>query len=151
MNATFTVPIQPIGWSVRTAKGRQYAPTPLRRFKRQIALVASVSLRQARFAGPVRLDIVAVFDRPKYMRKVYRDGRAKHPRGLIPHTVKPDRDNVAKAIQDALSGCWGDDCQVTCGTTAKFYAEIDGAPRVMVRISDNVPSADAWLRFAGFE
>jgi Holliday junction resolvase RusA-like endonuclease len=42
--------------------------------------------------------------------------------GIVPHTVKPDKDNLEKAVMDALTaiGVWKDDCQVYGGTTEKY-------------------------------
>lgn len=42
--------------------------------------------------------------------------------GCIPPTRKPDVDNVAKIVMDALNGAaWADDKQVTQLSVAKFY------------------------------
>lgn len=47
-------------------------------------------------------------------------------------TVKPDSDNVEKAVKDALNGvAWGDDCQVVATTKLKFYG---ASPRVRIKI-----------------
>lgn len=46
--------------------------------------------------------------------------------GLIPVTTKPDVDNVAKSILDALNGVWyKDDRQVVKLTVEKRYSERD--------------------------
>jgi Holliday junction resolvase RusA-like endonuclease len=41
-----------------------------------------------------------------------------------PHTQKPDKDNLEKAVMDALTsiGIWKDDCQVYDGRTAKYWS-----------------------------
>lgn len=52
--------------------------------------------------------------------------------GLIQHTKKPDADNVAKAVCDALNGyAFEDDSQITRMMLEKIYAE---EPYVEVRI-----------------
>jgi Holliday junction resolvase RusA-like endonuclease len=42
---------------------------------------------------------------------------------IVPHTVKPDKDNLEKAVMDALTGIqiWKDDCQVYGGNTEKYW------------------------------
>jgi len=58
--------------------------------------------------------------------------------GPIPHTAKPDRDNLEKATLDAItdSGFWRDDSQVYGGNGPwKFYHAIDGAPGAVIEIT----------------
>lgn len=74
--------------------------------------------------------IVAYFGIPK--------GTTKHKRqlmesGAILHTVKPDADNVIKAVLDGLNGVvWLDDKQVTDLMIQKRYSN---RPRVEVTIT----------------
>ena len=67
--------------------------------------------------GGVRCDITFYMPRPKKF-----DSK-KYPGGLIPHTSKPDRDNLEKAVLDALTnvGMWRDDSQVYRGEVIKWY------------------------------
>ena len=52
----------------------------------------------------------------------------------IRRTVKPDCDNIAKNINDALNGIvYPDDKQITCLTVNKFYSESE---YVRVKISE---------------
>jgi Holliday junction resolvase RusA-like endonuclease len=46
-----------------------------------------------------------------------------HGQAVSPHTVKPDKDNLEKAVMDALTGIkiWKDDCQVYAGNTEKYW------------------------------
>lgn len=78
---------------------------------------------------PLRVDIDFVFPRPKRLwRKRDRDGLI-----WCPH--KPDRDNLDKAVLDALKGIiWEDDCLPVAGLLQKFYAEKYGEPRVCIYI-----------------
>jgi Holliday junction resolvase RusA-like endonuclease len=41
----------------------------------------------------------------------------------VPHTIKPDKDNLEKAVMDALTAIqiWKDDCQVYGGNTEKYW------------------------------
>ena len=78
---------------------------------------------------PLKADMVFAFSVPKsYTKK----RRAACLSGEISHTTKPDADNVAKAVLDALTGCAiEDDSSVTMLTMEKIYAE---EPYVEVRI-----------------
>ena len=82
--------------------------------------------------SPVRVDIVAVFQRPVVMH-----GK-KYPDGLIPHSVRPDIDNVAKACLDGIQAAngliWHDDGQVQCLRAESWYAERGGIPRTEIAI-----------------
>jgi len=69
--------------------------------------------------GPVRLDIVAVFCPAASWSK---KRRAAAMGGW--HTQKPDRDNIEKAIKDALNGiAFLDDAQVANGSCQKIWGE----------------------------
>jgi Holliday junction resolvase RusA-like endonuclease len=75
---------------------------------------------------PVRIDISAVFPRPKYMCKVFkRTGRPKYAPGLLPFPKKPDWDNVVKSVQDSLKAHWTDDQLVTWGEVIESFVELD--------------------------
>ncbi len=51
------------------------------------------------------------------------------------HAQKPDRDNLDKAVMDALKGlAWNDDSQVCAGKIEKFIAAGDEQPHVLIRI-----------------
>lgn len=55
-------------------------------------------------------------------------------KGEIRPTVKPDCDNIAKNINDALNGIvYHDDKQIACLTVNKFYSESE---YVRVKISE---------------
>lgn len=79
--------------------------------------------------GAVRMLINAYYPIPKRTSKAK---RAAMLAGEILPTVKPDRDNVDKAVSDALNGlAYKDDAYIVHGATVKLYAE---HPRVEVRI-----------------
>lgn len=88
-------------------------------------------------SGPVRLRICFHIQRPKchYIgSKVERGLRETAP---VYHTAKPDADNLAKAVMDALTQCgwfWGDDAQVAVLTAAKLYA--DSGTGAMIEIKE---------------
>jgi Holliday junction resolvase RusA-like endonuclease len=71
--------------------------------------------------GPVFLSIQAWYGIPKSASKRKREAMMG---GLIRPTRKPDCDNVAKIIADALNGlAWRDDSQVVSLHVSKQYAE----------------------------
>lgn len=78
------------------------------------------------FVGPIRLDVTFYFPRPKSHFRANGDLKEKAPEW---HTSKPDRDNLEKALMDALTtlGVWADDCQVCTGSVRKLYRTEGGA------------------------
>lgn len=79
----------------------------------------------------LRAEIIAYFPIPKSTSKKKRD---EMERGLIFPTKKPDTDNIAKAILDALNGlAYYDDAQVVHLEVQKRYSN---EPRAEVFIND---------------
>jgi len=94
-------------------KGKQVHPAV--QFKSDVK-TAAIEANVPYHDGPVSVNWVAYFPRPKYMKA------KKYPTDRIPHHRKPDRDNLDKTILDALTGvAWKDDCQVYAGDIAKYY------------------------------
>jgi Holliday junction resolvase RusA-like endonuclease len=109
-------------------------------WKSAIAAEASQHKPAAPISGPVRLRIVFNLPRPKghYVGgKIERGLRATAP---VYHTGKPDADNLATAVMDALTQCgwfWVDDAQVAVLTSAKLYA--DSGTGAMIEIKEVQP------------
>ena len=59
-----------------------------------------------------------------------------HKRGVfVPHCTRPDVDRLTRAVLDALTHvAFQDDKQVTELVAGKYYADVDGAARVDVRV-----------------
>jgi len=78
------------------------------------------------FVGPIRLEVTFYMPRPKSHFRSNGDLKPKAPEW---HIGKPDRDNLEKALMDALTtlGVWADDCQVCTGVVRKKYATKGGA------------------------
>ena len=78
----------------------------------------------------------AMFYLPRPQRLMGRRGGARE---LVPHTGRPDIDNLLKAACDALvdSGIVHDDAQLYWVVAAKYYAETDGEPRAVFQLSAN--------------
>ena len=81
--------------------------------------------------APVRVDVVALFERPS---------RPFHPFFVV---VKPDRDNVDKIVLDSLvkAGVLHDDNAVVAGEPLKLYAPEGTSPQVLVWIYELAPCA----------
>lgn len=80
-------------------------------------------------SGEISARITAFYAIPQSTRKSKREAME---RGEVRPTVKPDLDNVIKAILDALNGlAYADDSAVVAVTAQKRYSE---CPRVEVEI-----------------
>ena len=99
-------------------------------WKSLIALAARDHLPPSPLACPVRVDVEFHFRRPLRLQK------KSSPEGFIPHTAKPDRDNLDKAVLDSLTqiGFFQDDALVVEGTITKRYTRIDSAPGAIIEI-----------------
>lgn len=73
--------------------------------------------------GPLVLEFIAGMPIPASTPKKQREAML---RGEIAHTKKPDLDNMAKQLKDAMTraGFWGDDRQVVSLRCSKRYAAV---------------------------
>ena len=79
--------------------------------------------------GLVRVDIVAVFKRPRRLEA------KRHPDGRIPKPSTPDWDNVAKIVGDSGNKIiWSDDGCIWDGRCRKYYAARNEQPGVELRV-----------------
>lgn len=122
--------------TVQNGRARVYTPTATADWEH----FAAVELRAAWEAkppmtGPLGCEIVAVFPRTAALLAKNKIGY-KHPTWRLPHAVKPDADNIAKSVLDAVekAGIIGDDKQIALLTVGKHWAMIHEEPRVEVRI-----------------
>ena len=80
-------------------------------------------------AGPLRVDLEFVF--PRQQTKIWKS----KPMPRYYHVQKPDRDNLDKAVLDALKGIlWVDDDQVCDGRSQKWHAAGGEQPHVVVTV-----------------
>jgi len=80
--------------------------------------------------GPVSVEIVATFTRPAS------ECRKRDPRPAEPRAKKPDAENVAKCVLDALTGlAWTDDAQVARLLVTKLTGAQGEAPGLLVRVT----------------
>ena len=115
---------------------RVYDPGTSKDFKS--AVVDAV--REAGMLGlmldtPLRVDIECFFRRPKGHYGSGKNSKTLKPAAPKWNTSKPDRDNIEKAIFDALTnaGFWRDDSIVVDGK-APMKKFSDGAPRTIITI-----------------
>ena len=121
-----TIPLDPMGKPAWKSKQMGKGITWLKTAAEHMALARPPRIPRG---VPVRCAIVSIKARPKRL--------AKAAPGLIPCPVKPDADNVSKIVKDAATraGVWADDDQVVDLRVLTFYAEVDGAPRVISSVS----------------
>ena len=107
-----------------------YTPKKTRDYEREIA-TAYLTQCRGMFSGAVAIEIHAYYEIPKSAsRKRVLDMVSDRERP----TKKPDGDNIAKAVCDALNGvAYKDDSQVVDLTVRKYYSKF---PHVQVFISE---------------
>lgn len=124
---SFFVPGKPQGKgrarAFKMAGGRigHYTPEKTRTYEGMIRTQAMAEMCvEPPTRRPVALDLVISYEIPKAWPKWKLTAALD---GLIVPTIKPDADNVAKAVKDALNGvAWLDDCQVTMLNIQKMYS-----------------------------
>lgn len=123
---TFTVPGAAKAYARAGSNGvRRYTPKPQAGFANLVKLKAEAAMAGAApLTGPLRLSVCVRRPVPK---SVSRQARLAMLLGATKPVQRPDLDNHAKIIADALNGiCWVDDAQVTTLIVTKRYAEIPG-------------------------
>lgn len=118
---SFTIPGEPTGKArPRVAQGHAYTPQQTKNYEVRAALCWQAAARQGGgvFTGPVAVTIKAYYKMPQSTPKYKRAALALHP-----PEKKPDADNVAKIVLDALNGlAYADDKQVTRLLVSKHFA-----------------------------
>lgn len=107
-----------------------YTPKKTRDYEREIATAYRTQCN-GMFSGAVQMEIHAYYEIPKSAsRKKVLDMVSDKERP----TKKPDGDNIAKAVCDALNGlAYKDDSQVVDLTVRKYYSKF---PHVQIFISE---------------
>jgi Holliday junction resolvase RusA-like endonuclease len=105
--------------SIKQSDGSRKAH-PILAFKSTVRMALSEAYKGAPLQGALRCDCVFVMPRPQSL--IWKT----KPMPRLPHTIKPDRDNLDKAVMDALKGlAWNDDAQVCQGHIEKWIASGD--------------------------
>lgn len=109
---------------------RMYEAGTAESWKGGIAVSSAPHLPKDPLDGPLKVEIDFFLPRPKRLM------RKKDPEGEVLAPKKPDRDNLEKAVLDAMSniGWWHDDAQVCCGEVRKLYHSKHGRPRALIRV-----------------
>lgn len=118
---SLTLEIPPVAASrPRFSKWGTYNAPKYERFKKQAKLLLSAGYRSEPLAGPLEVNVAFNFEKPK---------SAKRP---FP-SVKPDIDNLLKAIFDAANGVlWEDDAQIVATYAVKRY----GKPSINITLCE---------------
>lgn len=117
----FSIPGRPFGWQrvIPFKGGKPYLSRETRIYKQQVRDLFAIKFpRETPITGPVMVRITAVFAIPKGFTAAQ---RAAALAGQLYVTKKPDKDNIEKAIYDALNGlAWQDDAQVSGGCIKRY-------------------------------
>ena len=140
MMIAFTVPGKPQGKARPRFNRKCKKPyTPKRTSEYEELVKASYlqsSCKRVKLTGEIKARINAYFPIPKSETK---ERRLKMLGGWIKPTVKPDADNIIKAVLDALNGyAYKDDAAVVSVTATKEYSEY---PRVDIVLEGDVESS----------
>lgn len=134
MKLEFTVSGEPQGKGRPrfTRIGKPYTPENTASYEEKVRLAywEQCGMEMAAAGIPLTLEITAVFGVPERFSKAV---RLKMLAWEIRPTKRPDADNIAKIVADALNGvAWHDDAQVVNMAVSKVYGE---TPEVRVCLS----------------
>jgi len=110
-------------------------------WKRKAALILANQARRAGFPmgkGPIRVSVVAIFDRP--LSRPASVSKEDWGGGRVKRWSKPDADNLLKAVCDALqdAGIVVDDCFIEIGSVIRWYGSVGELPSVLISIEEVV-------------
>lgn len=140
MSITFTVPGNPQGkarartfYNQKLGRSQSITPEKTVLYENLVKQCFTANCDGGFFdKEPLVMMVIAYFPIPKSTTK---KDRQLIMGGLLYPTKKPDADNIAKVICDALNGvAYGDDTQVVSLTVMKEYT--DAEPRVEVYIDE---------------
>ena len=146
----FTIPLPPHGKgrgrAFRAGKSiRVVTPAKTRSYEAAVAEIAREAIGDEILKGPLAMRILAVFDRPQRLAKVYKaTGDPKFPAKCLWAPTLPDADNISKAVCDGAASVMSNDKQVVALEVVKVYAEMRKtpsgwaceAPKVVVEIRE---------------
>lgn len=115
-----------------------YDPGTADGWKLLVGAAARTNWNRVQFMGPLRLVLGFFMPRPKS--HLNRHGDVK-PTAPSWHESKPDLDNMAKAVMDAMTqlGIWRDDSQVVQLEISKVYGARPGAIVILGPAKSNDP------------
>lgn len=116
---------------IKTSTGRKQHPIVM--FRSTVQMVAAEAFSDSPLEGP--LDVSLVFVMPRRNGLIWKT----KPMPRLPHTKKPDCDNLVKSVFDALNQIvWKDDSQVIRLQVEKWIAAGNEQPHVEVEIKPSV-------------
>lgn len=147
---TYYIPGEPRGKG--TARGGKkgqratYDPATAA-YMRRVATFLAKHRTVATHVYPVVVEIVSIRSRPEYLTPSFESRLAQPPIGRIPCPVKPDADNISKAILDCAvkAELIADDALVVDERIRKFWAALDEEPGVILTIRRH---PDPWATWA---
>ena len=122
-----------------TLDGHAYTPQATKAYEKEIRQAFREAGGTSFGSVPVAVEVVAYYPIPKSAKKSDKEAMAA---GMVVPMVKPDIDNVLKAVLDGIQGDDGafhDDVQVTSVRAEKRYDRIGAPGAVVVRIRDVSP------------
>lgn len=125
-------------YSARGSFVRAYTPAKTRTYEQHIKECAQNALGcpTSEFMGEVRMIVVAHFLPPKAASK---KKKAMMIDKLVPHLNKPDLDNIAKCVCDALNKVlYQDDSQIVSLHLSKSYSDIEGLKVVLYQHDEDL-------------
>lgn len=118
---SFVLPGKPFAWRRARSNGRVRFKDRATEAHEQSVQAIALPLFPRPMEGPISLHVTAFFKVPDSWSKV----RKAQALGR-PHTQRPDCDNLAKQIGDALNRiAWADDSQVAVLMVCKVWADRD--------------------------
>lgn len=122
MSITVTIPGKPFAKQrprFSRKAGTAFTPKETVSFERTVGTIAAQHIPEP-ITGPVRIDIVAVFEMPASWSGRKRDAHRGHP-----HAQRPDLDNICKAVTDGLNRiAFADDGQIADINASKQWGDV---------------------------
>lgn len=125
----FVVPGIPTAWARAGAKGAvRFTPAKQRNFMAAVKTICAAAMRGAPpLSGPIEMSVKAAYPWPKSMTP-----KKRALSGASWKTSRPDADNCAKIVADAINGiAFQDDAQIT---SLHVWKVMDDRPGLSVRI-----------------
>lgn len=128
----FSVPGQPVGKArARVIRNGAYTPQKTKDYQQSVREYANIVKNDVEYDQPIKIKLTMYYKIPKSTSKKKRAMMMNHE---IRPMVKPDMDNVEKAILDALNKViYNDDSQVVECVKSKWYSD---TPCVLIEITN---------------
>lgn len=140
MTVSFTVPGKPSGKERPrfSSKTRQtFTPQKTKNYEELVRWCYRAKCRGIKLEGEIAASITAYYPVAKSTSKVNKEAMIK---GKIRPIIKPDADNIIKAVLDALNGlAYKDDSAIVSVSAEKYYST---NPRVEVTLNGRMEASD---------